>query len=178
MWTAASGSPVTHTTDQALFIYVLYRLRAGRLSYRFAALQDRRALLSCYVIFNVTTRIDSPCSGLSRQLAVAPSHTLRRHIPSCCFCFSPCREGWTACAVFRELAVVDSPLRSFAKALCLRDTRGCDARSHVWVVCENSPFHPTVTPARQHQTCFQSEQIRKKRQRQQPLVTEFYAGTE
>ena len=58
--------------------------------------------------------------------------------------------------------MVDSPLRSFAKALCLRDTRGCDARSHVWVVCENSPFHPTVTTARQHQTCFQSVQIRKK----------------
>ncbi len=89
----------------------------------FAALQDRRALPSYYVIFNVTTRIDSPCSGLSRLLAAAPSYTLQRHIPSCCFCFSPYREGWTANAVFRELAVVDSPLRSALQKPCVCETQ-------------------------------------------------------
>ncbi len=118
----AYGSQVNHTKEKALSKGFFFENRQ-RLSYLSAALQDRRALPSCYVKNDVTTRIDSPCSGLSRPLAAAPSHTLQRHIPSCCFCFSPYRVGWTADAVFRELAVVDSPLRSALQKPCVCETQ-------------------------------------------------------
>ena len=118
----AYGSQVNHTKDRALSKR-LFCDKKRRLSYLSAALQDRRALPSCYVKNDVTTRIDSPCSGLLRPLAAAPSHTLQRHIPSCCFCFSPYRLGWTADAIFRELAVVDSPLRSALQKPCVCETQ-------------------------------------------------------
>ena len=147
----AYGSQVNHTKDQALSKRLFF-FDKRRLSYLSAALQDRRALPSCYVKNDVTTRIDSPCSGLLRLLAAAPSYTLQRHIPSCCFCFSPRLWAGLPTPFFKSWPLVATryALSVSAKALSLRGSRGCDARSHVWAVCKNSPFHPTVVLEWQH----------------------------
>ena len=134
---------VTHLAKIISLFFVLKKGRKTRALLSFAALQDRLALLLGYVKNDVVTLDSSPCSELSRPLAAAPPHALQRHTPSLLHlllvpaCRPDCR------AVFKELAVVGSPLRSGGRCPWTASPGRLWCAVARWAVCEDSPFCPT-----------------------------------
>ena len=113
------------------------------LSYLSAALQDRRALLLGYVKNDVVTQdrlallwtIEAACGG-------SPSRAPETHPDLAAPALAPaCRPDCRA--VFKELAVVGSPLRSGGRCPWIASPGRLWCAVARWAVCEDSPFCPT-----------------------------------
>jgi hypothetical protein len=141
------------------------------LSYLSAALQDRRALLLGYVKNDVVTQdrlallwtIEAACGG-------SPSRAPETHPVLAAPALAPaCRPDCRA--VFKELAVVGSPLRSGGRCPWIASPGRLWCAVARWAVCEDSPFCPTTTPTHGNKLMLPIRAGTTKRQRWWPSVT-------
>ena len=134
---------VTHLAKSISLFLFERKGRKAPASLSFAALQDRLALLLGYVKNDVVTQdrlallwtIEAACGG-------SPSRAPETHPVLAAPALAPaCRPDCRA--VFKELAVVGSPLRSGGRCPWIASPGRLWCAVARWAVSEDSPFCPT-----------------------------------